>query len=164
MGGPEMRLLQRQLQLPPRGRRFAPLSLQHPERGIDAEWFQDPENLGANGMISAQTTERNAPPHAMVHASALAVIAARLATIAHVQLAAAMAATQEPRHEQLTQPHRSFGRGAALPGRIIGNRPLVALELAPGDIALVLILERNIPFRLRTAAIRVARVCGRSRR
>ena len=29
--------------------------MQHPERGIDAERLQDPENLGANGMISAQT-------------------------------------------------------------------------------------------------------------
>src|SRR5271156_1572662 len=100
-------------------------------------------------MISAQTTERNAPPHAMVHASALAVIAARLAAIAHIQLAAAMAATQEPRQKQSTRPHRASGRGAPLAGRIVGNHLLVTLELAPGDIALVLILEQNIPLRLR---------------
>src|SRR5271163_1879079 len=149
MGGPEMRLLQRQLQLPPRGRRFAPLSLQRPERGIDAERFQDPENLGANRIISSQCAKRDASLRSVVHESALAVIAARLAAIAHIQLAAAMAATQEPRQKQSTRPHRASGRGAPLAGRIVGNHLLVTLELAPGDIALVLILEQNIPLRLR---------------
>src|SRR5271154_3392474 len=141
MGGPEMRLLQRQLQLPPRGRRFAPLSLQHPERGIDAEWLQDPENLGANGMISAQTTERDAPPHAMVHASALAVIAARLAAITHIQLAAALAATQEPRHEQLTPPHRSSGRNPGTPAMSTSPRRTAPLaEALPFPVALSAII------------------------
>ena len=144
-----MRLLQRQLQLPPRGRRFAPLSLQRPERGIDAERFQDPENLGANSIISAQCAKRDASLRSVVHESASAVIAPGLAAIAHIQLAAAMAATQEPRQKQSTRPHCASGRGAPLAGRIVGNHLLVTLELAPGDIALVLILEQNIPLRLR---------------
>jgi hypothetical protein len=103
---------------------FVSTTLNH----VAAELGAIQSNLGANSMISAQTTERDAPPHAMVHASALAVIAARLAAITHIQLAAALAATQEPCHEQLTPPPRSSGRGAALPGRIIGNHPLVALN------------------------------------
>src|SRR5580704_3617315 len=60
-----------------------------------------------------------------------------------------MAATQEPRQKQSTRPHCASGRGAPLAGRIVGNHLLVTLELAPGDIALVLFLEQNIPLRLR---------------
>ena len=42
-------------------------------------------------------------------------------------------------------PHSSFGDGAPLAGRIVGYHPLVPLELGPGDIALVLILEQHVP-------------------
>src|SRR2546421_9617871 len=93
-----------------------------------------------------QATERDAPLRAVVHKSALAVIAPRLAPIAHVQLAPAMATAQKSGKEQLAAPHRSSDRGTALTGRIVGNHLLVPVELAPGDIALVLILEQHVPF------------------
>ena len=86
------------------------------------------------------------PLRAVVHESALAVIAPRLAPIAHIQLAAAMATAKEPSEKQLPAPHRSSDRGTTLTGRIVGNHLLVPLELAPGDIALVLILEQHVPF------------------
>jgi hypothetical protein len=42
-------------------------------------------------------------------------------------------------------PCRTSGEGASLAGRIIGDHPLVPLELGPGDVALVLILEQDVP-------------------
>src|SRR5437660_4847424 len=57
-----------------------------------------------------------------------------------------MATTQQASKKQFAAPHRASDRGAALTGRIVGNHLLVPLELAPGDIALVLILEQHVPF------------------
>jgi hypothetical protein len=56
-----------------------------------------------------------------------------------------VATTQKAGKEQLPTPHSSLGDGASLAGRIVGNHLLVPLELGPGDIALVLILEQHIP-------------------
>src|ERR1700756_2824705 len=84
----------------------------------------------------------------MIHESALAVIAPRLAAIADVNLAAAMTTAQKPRQEQFSAPYCSGDRGAYA-GRIVGNHTLVPVELAPGDITFVLILEQHIPFRPR---------------
>src|SRR5690242_908150 len=122
----EARLLQRQIELPLGRRRLARLSLERLRGGIDAERLQDPKNLATDSVIDTQTTERDAPLRAVVHKSALAVIAPRLAPIAHVQLAAAMATTQWSSKNQLAAPHRA----SALTGRIVGNHLLVLLELA----------------------------------
>src|SRR5260370_1338629 len=111
-----------------------------------SERLQDPEDLAADSVIGAQATERDAPLRAVVHKSASAVIAPRLAPIAHVQLAAAMATAQKSSEKQLAATHRPSDRGTALTGRIVGNHLLVPLELAPGDITLVLILEQHVPF------------------
>src|ERR1700757_2114482 len=56
-----------------------------------------------------------------------------------------MTTAQKPRQKQPPAPHRASDRGTALTGRIVGNHLLVPLELAPGDIALVLILEQDVP-------------------
>ena len=40
---------------------------------------------------------------------------------------------------------RSSGDGAPC-RRIVGDHPLIPLELRPGDIALVLVLEQHVPF------------------
>src|SRR5215831_8985585 len=84
----------------------------------------------------------------MIHERALAVIAPRLAAIADVQLAAAMTTAQKSSQEQFSAPYCSSDCGA-FAGRVVGNHALVPLELAPGDITFVLILEQHIPFRLR---------------
>ena len=65
----------------------------------------------------------------MVHERALAVIATGLTAIAHVHLAAAVAAAQEPGEKELPAPRRPSRDGAALTGRIVGDHPLVPLEL-----------------------------------
>jgi hypothetical protein len=77
--------------------------------------------------------------------------------MAHVQLAAAMTTTQKPRQEQFSAPYCSGDRGA-FAGRIVGNHTLFPLELAPGDVTLVLILEQHIPFRLRAPKPRSTRL------
>src|SRR5258708_20215454 len=56
-----------------------------------------------------------------------------------------MATAQKPGEKKLPAPHRPFGQ-SAFAGRIVGNHALVPFELAPGDVALVLILEQHIPF------------------
>src|SRR5260370_6958349 len=95
-------------------------------------------------MIGAQAAERDAPLGAVVHACALAVVAARLAAIAHIHLAAAMATAQKPGEKKLPAPHRPFGQ-SAFPGRIVGNHPLVPFDLPPADVAPVLILDHHTP-------------------
>src|SRR5437660_224953 len=57
-----------------------------------------------------------------------------------------MATTQQASKKQFAAPHRASDRGTALTSRIVGNHLLVPVELAPGDIALVLILEQHVPF------------------
>src|SRR5216683_4303510 len=54
--------------------------------------------------------------------------------------------TRAPCEKQLPAPHRSSDRRTTLAGRVVGNHLLVPLELAPGDIAIVLILEQHVPF------------------
>src|SRR5271166_3397303 len=70
----------------------------------------------------------------------------RLAAIGHVHFATAVATTQKAGEEQLSLSRRSSGDGAALARRIVGDHPLIPLELRPGDIALVLVLEQHVPF------------------
>src|SRR5215510_2969863 len=59
-----------------------------------------------------------------------------------------MTTAQKPRQEQFSAPYCSGDRGA-FAGRIVGNHTLVPLELAPGDVSFVLILEQHLPRRLR---------------
>src|SRR4051812_16979457 len=100
-------------------------------------------------MISTQAAERDAPLCPMVHASAMAEIAARLAAITHMQLATAVPAAQQTRQEKLAATHRPFNQ-RTFAGRIVGDHTLVPLELAPRDVSLVPVREQHIPFRLRT--------------
>ena len=69
---------------------------------------------------------------AVVHESTPAEIASRLAAIGYIHFATTVATTQKAGEEQLPVPCR-----ASLAGRIIGDHPLVPLELGPGDVALV---------------------------
>src|ERR1700752_626830 len=59
-----------------------------------------------------------------------------------------MTTAQKPRQEQFSAPDCSGDRGA-FAGRVVGNHTLVPLELAPGDVTVVLIFEQHIPLRLR---------------
>src|SRR6516225_7209461 len=100
-------------------------------------------------MIGVQAAERDAA-FAVVQDRAVADIASRHTPISHMQLAATMATTQQSREQRFPAPHSASGRGTPLAGRIVGNHTLVPLELVPSDITLMLILEQNIPFGLRS--------------
>src|SRR5271168_3812334 len=128
----EARLLQRQIELPLGRRRLARLSLQRLRGGIDAERLQDPKNLATDSVIGTQATERDAPLRAVVHKSALAVIAPRLAPIAHVQLAAASRACSWMLDTQ--------ARGCLFPDQIDD----CSIGLEPPDVSLA---SRFLPLR-----------------
>src|SRR6266849_4822621 len=63
-----------------------------------------------------------------------------------MQLAAAMTTAQKSGQQQLTAPYRSPDRGAAFAGGVVADHTLIPLELLPGDVGLVMILDQNIPF------------------
>src|SRR5450631_2480732 len=64
----------------------------------------------------------------------------------HMELAAAVAAPQQSGQQQLAFTSCSASECAAHTGRIVGNYLDVVLELAPGDIGCVVILDQDIPF------------------
>src|SRR5260370_10344401 len=96
-------------------------------------------------MIGTQSAERDAALGAMVHECTLAMIAPRLAAIGHIHFAAAVATAQKAGEEQLPVPHRASRDATSLASRIVGDHPLVPLELGPGDIALMLVFEHHVP-------------------
>src|ERR1700737_5606535 len=63
-----------------------------------------------------------------------------------MQFAAAMTTAQESGQQQLSAPNRSLDGGAAFACGVVGDHALVPLELLPGDVGLVMILDQNIPF------------------
>ena len=145
------RLGQRQLKLPLDRRCFARLRVQNFERGVHSKRRQDAQDLGANGCVSDTIAERDAARRAMVQSGAIAIVAAELAAVMHLQLAAAMTATQESCEKHFALAHCASGDRPAHSGRIIGNEALIALELVPGDVTLVLFLEQHVPFGDRAA-------------
>src|SRR5271166_2944322 len=149
MGGLIARSLKRELKLLLRRRRRTGLSLDRLESGVDAERLQDAKNCAGDSLIGAQTAKRDASLGAVIDERAFAVIAPRLAAIADIHLAAAMATPQKPCKKQLALPRCACGGGASLAGRVIGNDALIALELVPRDVAFMLLLEQDVPFRLR---------------
>ena len=128
---------------------LAVLSFERPDRSVAPEGLQDPQHLHADRMISTQAAERDAPLCPVVHASAMAEIAACLAALSHMQLATAVPAAQQTREETFPAAHRPFYQ-RTFAGRIVGYHTLVPLELAPRDVTLVPVREQHIPFRLRT--------------
>ena len=102
--------------------------------------------LFAPGGIDAQATNRDAALRAMVHALAVAVITAQLAVVVDVQLAAAMTTSHKPGQEQLSLPNCASDLGTTHAGRVVGDHAKIPLELGPGDVRLMMILDQHIPF------------------
>jgi len=69
-----------------------------------------------------------------------------------MQLAAAVAAPQQSRQQQLAFTGCSASECAAHAGRIVGDYLEVALELVPGDVGRVVILDQRHPIRNRSRA------------
>src|SRR5271166_2883964 len=95
------------VQLPPGSRRLARPGIERPDRRIDAERLQDPQHLSADSLIGAQAAKRDAALGAVVHESAFAMIAPRLAAIGHVHL--------RPQWPQRRRPARSNSPCRAAP-------------------------------------------------
>src|SRR5262245_39412083 len=64
----------------------------------------------------------------------------------HVQFPTAKTAAQQPGQEHLAFAHRTFHDGAALAHGIVSNHLLIALELLPVDVALVVVLDEHVAF------------------
>src|SRR5580693_4591887 len=140
------RLGQRQLQLSLCRRRFARLCVQNLERGVHSERREDAQNLGADRGVGAPIAERDAARRAVVHAGAIAVVAAELAAVVHLQLAAAVTAAQESCEKYFALAYSASGNRPSHAGRIVSDVALIVLKLIPGDVTLVLILEQHVPF------------------
>src|SRR5271166_7145425 len=146
MRGFVARLLQRQLQLALGCGRRARLRLDRFERSLDAERLQDAQDLVADRRIDAQAADRNAARGAVVRTRTVAIVPAQLPAIVHMELAAAVATPQQSRQQQLAFTGGSARERAAHASRIVGDHLEVALELVPGDVGRVVILDQNIPF------------------
>src|SRR5436309_2389616 len=101
MRGFVARLLQRQLQLAFGGARRARLRLDRFELCLDAERLQYAHDLVADRRIDAQAADRNAARGTVVRPRTVAIVAAELAAVVHMELAAAVAAPQQSRQQQL---------------------------------------------------------------
>src|SRR5215813_15046264 len=83
----------------------------------------------------------------MIELTAPAVIAARaaiLTAIGDMQLAATMPATQQTCQQRLAASDRPSAHEALAIG-IMADQALVPVELSPVNIALVVIIEQNLP-------------------
>jgi hypothetical protein len=107
------RLLKRQLELSLRGRYLVRLGLDRLGGGVNAERLQNAQHLSGDGAVDARAADRDATRRAVVHASAIATVAAEFAAVGDMQLAAAVATTQESGQQEFTAAHRSLDRGAA---------------------------------------------------
>src|ERR1700674_5257609 len=90
MRGLVARLLKGQFELPLCGRCLARLGRDRLDGRINAKRLQDAQHFFADCSVNAQAADRDASRRAMVHAGAVAAIAAKLAAVRHMHLAAAM--------------------------------------------------------------------------
>ena len=98
-------------------------------------------------LIGAQATERDAPLRAVVHAGAMAVIAAQPCRYRPHAACGRNGHSAEARRSN-NSPRRTAPLTAALPlpvALLAITRWFLSNSL-PGDVALVLILEQNVPF------------------
>src|ERR1700747_1679868 len=126
--------------------RLTRLGLDRLDGGVDAERLDDAQNLGADGGVDLNAPDRDAPLRTVVRASAVARVAPNIAAVVHVQLAPAVAAAEQSGQQHLTVAHGAFHNGAAFAHGIVRDHALIALELVPADVALVMIFDQNIAF------------------
>jgi hypothetical protein len=117
------------------------------------EWAPSWRNLGTCSLQTKKPSsncrshlDRAQHPDQSDLCRCLRIRAADLAAVVHMQLAAAVAAPQQSRQQQLAFTSCSASECAAHAGRIVGDYLEVALELVPGDVGRVVILDQDIPF------------------
>ena len=126
--------------------RLTRLGLDRLDGGVDAERLDDAQNLGADGGVDLDAPDRDAPLRAVVRASAVARVAPDIAAVVHVQFAPAVAAAEQSGQQHLTFAHGAVHHSAAFAHGIVRDHALIALELVPADVALVMIFDQNIAF------------------
>ena len=85
----------------------------------------------------------------MVEESALAMIARDVAfgsAVGDMQLAPAMAATEQAGQQRFAAPHGAAARPALAVG-VVADQALIPFEGVPADIALMVVADQNLPFR-----------------
>ena len=139
---------------------------QHPlrlQRRLDRHRLHGAQQLGGDRGVDARPAERHAsrqPQHQVRPVAAIDGLSRRLARVGHPQPTTAACAGEQPGQQR---PSAAPGlRAAGRPIGVGGELRLVALVLRPVDVALVMILEQNLP--LLRAACRGRSSCARGRR
>src|SRR3954452_6424520 len=105
------------------------------------------DHLGTDSAVDPHAAERDAGVAAMVDLATPAVIAARaavLAAVGDVQLATAMAASQQAGQQRLAAPDRAAAHETFAVG-IVSDQSLVSLELRPANVTFVMVGDQNLP-------------------
>src|SRR5258705_12178706 len=88
---------------------------------FDAERLQHAQDLVTDRCVDAQAADRNAARGTVVRTSTVAIVAADLAAVVYMELAAAVAASQQSGQQQLAFTSCSASECAAHAGRIVGD-------------------------------------------
>src|SRR5271169_1326676 len=143
----ETRLLDRQFDLPALLGVFAPARPQSRQRRLDAQRLNTLDHLRGNRTVDTKTAEGDAALHAVVDQGSSAVIARDVTfgpAVGDVQLASAVAATEQPGQQSLSPPHRAAARPALAVGVVV-DQALIPLERIPTNIALMVVTDQNLP-------------------
>ncbi|KJB91053.1 hypothetical protein N826_30340 [Skermanella aerolata KACC 11604] len=140
-------LLQRQLNLPTDFVSLGFPRLDGSQSSFDTQRFKEPQDLATDCLVNTQSAERDTAFRPMIDVGALAMVAGRTAvsaTVGDMQLAAAMAATQQSGQERLSLADGSTDHQALAVG-IVGDQALVPLILTPRDVSLVMAGDQHLP-------------------
>ena len=114
---------------------------------LDSERLKAIENLTCDDTIDAQAAERDAAVGSHGSEGATADVAlcrtARVA-VGDLELLTAPGAAEEARQQGFATSDRATAQIALAVG-VVGNHPLIPLELQPRDIPFMVILDQNIP-------------------
>lgn len=133
----EPRLLERQVDLPPLFSVVGSPLIERVECRLNPKRLQTVDHFGADRTINTHPAERNAAISAMIEVTAATVIAPGVAAstaVSNVQLAAAMAAAQQPGQQRFATAHRAAAVETLAVG-IVTDQALVPLEIRPANVA-----------------------------
>src|SRR4029450_2693153 len=113
------------------------------------------QNFCGNSLVDPQRAKRDALlRRPEVEGRTLAVVATDVAVgaaVAHVQLAAAVRATQQPGQQCVAATKSTAGHAATHVG-VVGDHALVALVSGPVNVAVVMLVDQALPV-LTSAAV-----------
>jgi len=130
-----------------------------PERGFDRHWFDSPEQFPRDRGIDPRTAESHAPRqahHKVWLVTAIDRSALRIASVGDAEPSSASSAGHDAREQRSSASPGLDASGTAV--IVEGELLLIALELVPGDVAFVMILNHHFP-RPKGFAVSVASSC-----